>query len=147
MLSKKVNNKKSVPNFIFFSEKKNQKDSDDIKITLKVKFWHFLTPPHYTSVQNSIISFEYVDFFQPKNFLILYPSFENSTTGIAIVCTKKLHKKYLFLNFFLIFFVFLGGSKLAKYLQSIVSCSTGDTSVCDFYIMTLVRIPTYHKFY
>ena len=26
-----------------------------------VKFWHFLTPPHYTNSQNSIISFEYVD--------------------------------------------------------------------------------------
>ena len=32
------------------------------KLTLKVKFWHFLTPPHYTNSQNSIISFGYVDF-------------------------------------------------------------------------------------
>jgi hypothetical protein len=31
-------------------------------LTLKVNFWHFLTPPHYTNSQNSIISFGYVDF-------------------------------------------------------------------------------------
>ena len=29
MLSKNVNNKKIVPKFVFFNEKKNQKDSDD----------------------------------------------------------------------------------------------------------------------
>ena len=32
------------------------------KLTLKGKFWHFLTPLHYTNSQNSIIYFEYVDF-------------------------------------------------------------------------------------
>ena len=26
---------------------------------MKVKFWHSLTPPHYTNLQNSIISFDY----------------------------------------------------------------------------------------
>ena len=38
--------------------KKPQKDSNDFwhrKLTLKVKFWHFLTPPQYTNSQNSII--------------------------------------------------------------------------------------------
>ena len=42
--------------------KKNQKDSDDFlhrKLTLKVKFWHFLTHPHYTNLQNSMILFDY----------------------------------------------------------------------------------------
>jgi hypothetical protein len=41
--------------------KKNQKDSDDFdieKLTLKVKFWHFLTSPHYTNSQNSMVSFD-----------------------------------------------------------------------------------------
>ena len=32
------------------------------KLILKVKFWHFLTPPHYTNSQISIISIGYVDF-------------------------------------------------------------------------------------
>ena len=41
-----------------FQWKKIERDSDDFwhgKLTLKVKFWHFLKPPHYTNSQNSII--------------------------------------------------------------------------------------------
>jgi hypothetical protein len=47
-------------------KKKNQKDSDDFwhsKLTLNVKFWHFLTLPHYTNLQNSITSFGYITFW------------------------------------------------------------------------------------
>ena len=54
---------------IFFNEKKNQKDSDDFwhrKLTLKVKFWYFLTAPHYSNFQNLVISFEY-SWFLAKN--------------------------------------------------------------------------------
>ena len=43
-------------------KKKIQKDSDDFwhrKLTLKVKFWYFLTAPHYSNFQNLVISFEY----------------------------------------------------------------------------------------
>ena len=46
MLSKNVNKKKCAPKLIFFNEKKIEKDSDNFwhrKLTLKVKFWHFLT--------------------------------------------------------------------------------------------------------
>ena len=50
---------------------------------LKVKLRHFLTPPHYTNSQNSIIAFGYVD-SQAKIFLILYPCLKNSTTRNAI---------------------------------------------------------------
>ena len=49
--------------------KKNQKDSDDFwhrKLTLKVKFWYFLTAPHYSNFQNLVISFEY-SWFLAKN--------------------------------------------------------------------------------
>jgi hypothetical protein len=42
------------------------------KLTLKVIFWHFLTPPLYTNSQNLIISFGYVDFVS-----------SDSITGIA----------------------------------------------------------------
>ena len=41
----------------------NNKDSDDFwhrKLTLKVIFWHFLTAPHYSNPQNSIIFFGYL---------------------------------------------------------------------------------------
>ena len=68
MLSKKVNNKNVLLNS-YSSVKKNLKDSDDFwhrKFTLKVKFWHFGTP-HYTNLQNSIISFEYVCWLLAKN--------------------------------------------------------------------------------
>ena len=40
------------------------------------KLWDFLTPPHYTNSQKSIISFGYVDFYA-KLFPILYPPTEN----------------------------------------------------------------------
>ena len=49
--------------------KKNQKDSDDFwhrKLTLKVKFWYFLTAPHYSNFQNLVISFKY-SWFLAKN--------------------------------------------------------------------------------
>ena len=65
MLSKNVNNKKCAPKLVFFNEKKIEKDSDEFvprKLTLKFTFWPFLTPPHYTNSQNSIISFGYVGF-------------------------------------------------------------------------------------
>ena len=47
-LSKNVFYKKCGPELIFFSEKKIQKDSNDFwhrKLTLKVRFRHFLTTP------------------------------------------------------------------------------------------------------
>ena len=58
------------------SMKKNQKVSDDFlhrKLTLRVKFWHFLTPPHYTNLQNSMISFDYSRFLAKNlsNFVSL----------------------------------------------------------------------------
>ena len=55
----------------FFNEKKNQKDSDDFwhrKLTSKVKFWYFLTAPHYSNFQNLVISFEYSWFLAKSHF-------------------------------------------------------------------------------
>ena len=47
LLSKNVNNKKCAPKLVFINEKKIEKDDFlHRKLTLKVKFWHFLTPPH-----------------------------------------------------------------------------------------------------
>ena len=91
MLSRNVNNKKCAAKLVFFNENKIEKDSDKFwhrKWTLKVRFMHFLTPPHFTDSQNSIISCEYVDFWV-KIFLLLYPPppLENSTTHIAITLT------------------------------------------------------------
>ena len=99
MLSKNVNNKKCAP--IIFNEKKirNIRMIFDVeKLTLKVKFWHFLTPPHYTDLQNSMISFDCSWFF-PRTFLILYPSLENSTTGIAITYLLTYPRVTLISNF------------------------------------------------
>jgi hypothetical protein len=48
----------------------------------------FLMTRHYVSSQNTIISFEDIDFW-PKIFLILYPSLKNSTIHIIITaCTS-----------------------------------------------------------
>ena len=83
MLSKNVNNKKCAPEFVFFNEKKIRNIRMIFlhrKLSLKVRFWHFLTPPHYINLQNSMISFDY-SWFLAK---ILFPFLENSTTGIAI---------------------------------------------------------------
>ena len=68
------------------------------KLTLKVRFWHFLTTCHSVNSQNKIFSFEDIGFW-PKTFLILYPSLENLTTHIIIiycVCVPRLisHKIY-----------------------------------------------------
>ena len=70
----------------YSSMKKNQKDSDDFwhrKLTLKVKFWHFLT--------NLVISF-YYSWYLAKNLFDFYPSLQNSTTGIAIMYNHQ-HKR------------------------------------------------------
>ena len=61
---KNVEKKKCAPKLVFFNEKKNEKDSDDFffwhrKLTLKVKFCHFLRPWHYVNLQNTAISFIY----------------------------------------------------------------------------------------
>ena len=68
MLSKNVNNKKCAPKIVFFYEK-NEHNLDDFwhrKLTLKVKFWQSLTPPHYTNSQNSMISFDTDDFYPTR---------------------------------------------------------------------------------
>ena len=49
------------------------------------------------------------------------------------VCTKKLH----YISFIKSFFYFFYWQKIGKYSQSIVYCSTRDTFLRDFYIMTL----------
>ena len=54
---------------LYSSIKTKQKDLDDFwhrKLTLKVKFWYFLTAPHYSNFQNLVISFEY-SWFLAKN--------------------------------------------------------------------------------
>ena len=82
-------------------KKKIQKDSDNFwhrKLTLKIKFWHFLKNRHYSKFKNSINSFEFVDFWA-KTFLFLYPWLENSTTSTAITQTVVL---YICINFWLL---------------------------------------------
>ena len=90
MLSKNANNKKFVSKLTLFNEKKNWQKSDHFwqwKLTLKVKFWHFLTPPEFTN--------GYIDFLA-KIFSILYPWLENSTTCTTIahhICPSHLDFK------------------------------------------------------
>ena len=91
MVSKNVNNKNVLIN-LQSSMKKNQNDSDDFccrKLTLKVKFRHFLTPPHYTNLQNSMISFDCSGFLAKK-----LSNFGISTTDIAIMTIEHLSKYF-----------------------------------------------------
>ena len=86
MLTKKCHTQK-LCSWIHILQWKTQKDSDDFwhrKLTLKVRFCHFLIALHYSNLQNSMILFDYSWFSVQENFLLLYPSLENSTTGIAI---------------------------------------------------------------
>ena len=69
-----------------FQWKKIEKDSDDFwhwKFSFKVEFLHFLTPPPYNNFQNSMISFQYVDFYA-KILVILYTPLKTLTTRITI---------------------------------------------------------------
>ena len=80
----------------YSSMKKSHKDWNDFwcrKLTLKVRFRHFLTPPHYTNLQNSMISFDYSWFFTQNlsNFVSLL---ENSTTDIAIIKKLSIFSKF-----------------------------------------------------
>ena len=54
-----------------------------------------------------------------------------------VVFELKLHNISFLKTFFWIYFWIYFGIKKAKYSQTIVSCSTGDTSLHDFYTMTL----------
>mgnify|MGYP007048593961 CR=1 FL=1 len=71
--------------------KKNiDKDSNNFwhwKLTLKVKFWHFLTLFDTSPLTQFLkfCNFLQVCWFLGKIFLILYPPFKNSTTRIVIV--------------------------------------------------------------
>ena len=82
LLSKNVNYKKSAPKFVFFNEK-NEKESDDFWHR-KLSFESQIFPLFDTSTLRQFAKL-YNFLTQPKTFLILYPSFENSKTIIAIV--------------------------------------------------------------
>ena len=77
-------------------KKKIEKDSYDFwhgNLSLKVKFWHFFdtSPLHQFAKFNAFIWLQLI--FSQKTFLILYPSNENSTTGIAIDIILQNKKK------------------------------------------------------
>ena len=83
MLSKNVNNK----NCAILQWKINQKDSDDFwrrKLTLKFSFGTFWHLPITPICKIQWFPLTAVD-LETKNFLILYTSLENSTTGIDLM--------------------------------------------------------------
>ena len=56
-------------------------------MNLNVKFWHFLTPPHYTNSQNSLISFEFLG-QELSNFVSL-PRKLKTCTNITFTWQQK----------------------------------------------------------
>ena len=70
-------------------KKKNQKVLDDLshwKVTLNVEFWNFLTLPHYTNSQNSMILFDNSWFLAKNlsNFLSLPWKRHNNVCTISL---------------------------------------------------------------
>ena len=65
---------------------------------MKVRFQHFLTPPHYTNLQNSMISFDYIWFLAKNlsNYVSLLWKLHNP--GIAINVRKTKNYPYLKFN-------------------------------------------------
>ena len=62
---------------------------DVYRMTLKVKFWHFLTPPYYLTQFSKFNDFLCVCGPLDKNLPNCVPPFKNSTTHIAILYTAK----------------------------------------------------------
>jgi len=64
-LSKDYFYKNCAPQLLFLIEKNNQKKSDDSrlrKLSLKVRFGHFLKNCHGMNSKSTVVFFEYVDF-------------------------------------------------------------------------------------
>ena len=99
MLSKKINNKKCAPVLLFFNKKIIEEDSDDFDIENWLwksnfgTFWQLTINPKL-----KIQSFPLGKYVVGKNFLILYPPFENSTTRIAIALNAKCPPTLAILN-------------------------------------------------
>ena len=127
--------KNVLPNWYYLMEK-IEKDSDDFwhrKLTLKVKFWHFSTPLHYTNSQNSIISFGYV-YFYAKIFKTLYPPLTNLTTCIT---TTPVWQTFDILNFFQPVITWQQTIRNFKAVMSLVEKSVKVSKCC------LTSIPLY----
>ena len=82
----------------WYSMEKNENDSDDFwhrKLTLKVKFWYFLTAPHYSNFQNLVISFEYSWFLAKNlsNFVSLSWKLHNRECHSNYSCHFKINKQ------------------------------------------------------
>ena len=124
-------------------------------MTLKVKFLHFLTPTHYTNLQNSMISFDY-RWFLAKTSPILYPSLENSITGIAITVSTyvtwiagtslhakrtKAHHPYFYSKLFKILWnchrQFIMRINFTRFLKS---------STYNMYLMNMPRFNEFSKY-
>ena len=74
-------------------------------MTLKVRFWHFLTPPHYINLQNSMISFDY-SWFLAKN----HSNF--------VTLPRKLHNRYCHNVHILIENIFLGHGNQMEVMEN-----------------------------
>ena len=127
------------------------------KFTLKVKLWHFLTPPHYTNSENSIIFCECIDsYFLGKNLSnFVHPSIENPATHITITIRRILCSYggyYLFIPIcnYIIFFL--------CYITIDFICVSGDhPRWCNisqwplaswmFYLHSLHKVPGWSKIY
>ena len=90
---KNVCNKKWSPKLIFFNDFFfNSVDFWHQKLTLKVRFWHFLTNCHSLTEFFNFFSFEYVDSW-PKILLFRTHHLWNYTTELILINTNKRNPK------------------------------------------------------
>ena len=75
------------------------------KLTLKVRFWHFLTCPHYTNSENSMNSFDYIWFFAQNlsNFVFLLWKLNSGIAIIDKLDYEDLNFKLLFMKHFALY--------------------------------------------
>ena len=75
------------------------------KLTLKVRFRHFLTRPHYTNSENSMNSFDYIWFFAQNlsNFVFLLWKLNSGIAIIDKLDYEDLNFKLLFMKHFALY--------------------------------------------
>ena len=99
MLLRNVNNKKCAPKFLFFKKRKCKKIRMIFEVEnhpKKVRFRYFLTPPHYTNSQNSMISFDYCWFLAKNlsNFVYLSWKLPIPHLNIVLLYARVPHRYY-----------------------------------------------------
>ena len=59
------------------------------KLTLKLEIWHFVTVPHYVSLQNTTFSSKSIHFFGQTKLILDPPSLSKKTNQISVIIDQE----------------------------------------------------------